>query len=91
MPGRERTLSISSESSSGRANDRLAAIRSSDFESLISAPPAYDDDFFLSRLYDYTIEGSAQMGLFIERGDDVGYSHESVTWQLKRLLVNINT
>lgn len=86
MPGRERTLSISSESSSGRVNDRLTAIRSSDFESLISAPPVYDDDFSLSRLHDYTIERSAQMGLFIERGDDVDYFHESVAWILTRLL-----
>ena len=73
--------------SSRRANDRLAAIRSSDFESLISAPSVGDDDLFLSRLYGYTIERSAQMGLFIERGDDVGYLHESVTWKVSKARV----
>lgn len=51
------------------------------------APPVHDDDFFLSRLYDYTIERSAQMSLFIEGGDDVGYLHESVSWKVSKARV----
>ena len=55
------------------------------------APPVHDDDFLLSLLCGYAIERSAQMSLFIEGWDDVGYLHESIAWIETRLLVTINT